>query len=135
MALKLGCPKYIVQKYTSSSDFVLWKFKLEELANEFNPIHYYLAGIRAEIRAANVKDSSKIKLEDCLLKFEIKDPRRVQSDKKPNPKKLRAQIAQSKQNWMMATGYWNYHRKGKRKNVLRNPKFARYFARNKPKRK
>lgn len=38
----------------------------------FNPLHYYLANIAAEIRRGNDKHPKRVKLKDWILKFVFK---------------------------------------------------------------
>jgi len=59
------------QSKISSSEFVQWRFFLEDEPNQFSPLFYYLAQIAREVRMSRIFSSSKkqLRLEDFLIKF------------------------------------------------------------------
>ena len=60
---------------TSSKEFVRWRVYLDQEPNEFNTLHYYIALVAMMIAKVNAKDqasSDKMKLDDFLLKFEVR---------------------------------------------------------------
>lgn len=109
-----------------SREFQRWKIFMEELPNEFNPLHYYFAGIIAEIRKGNVKKPSQVKLEKCLLEFTSKkqQPHKMESvtmeaaeleenfieesDPREMSEASRRRMIFSKSAWLSAVGYHNY---------------------------
>lgn len=60
---------------TSSREFNMWKIFLEREPNDFNPLHYYLANIVAELDRVNSKHPERIKTEDKILKFVFEQPK------------------------------------------------------------
>lgn len=82
---------------TTSFEYSIWieylAKKSEREANEFNPIHWYLAQIAAEVRRSMVKHPEKVKLSDFILSF---------SSAKP-PKKLT--LEETKAIWKSIVGY------------------------------
>jgi hypothetical protein len=68
IALELGIPVAELQERMSSSEFLEWTIYLEEKANEFNPLFWYLAQIAREVRLGWSKKRNH-KLKDFLLSF------------------------------------------------------------------
>ena len=82
---------------TTSFEYSIWLEYLaerkEKEANEFNPIHWYLAQVAAEVRRSMVRHPEKVRLSDFILSF---------SSAKP-PKKLT--LEETKAIWKSIVGY------------------------------
>lgn len=100
LALKLQWPVQLLQKMTTSKEFLRWQVILEREPNWFDPLHYYLANIVNTLRNINRKKGAKAsKLESCLLKFQ--EPKR----RKPRKAKtVEEQIEDQKKRWFRASG-------------------------------
>lgn len=58
----------VLKRQTTSKEFSNWKYYLQNLPNEFEPLHYYLAQIAMfVVKTQNPK--KKVALEDFILKF------------------------------------------------------------------
>lgn len=72
LASELGMSLAQVKATTSSSELVLWMTELDQRANDFNPLHFYLASIAAEVRRSYVKHPGRVKVKHLLLNFKAK---------------------------------------------------------------
>ncbi len=70
---------------------------LDHVVNDFNPLHYYLASVAAEVRRGYVKDPDRVKVEDLLLKF-------ISKEVKPVKKSWKERERDSMNAWFGAVG-------------------------------
>ena len=82
---------------------------MRELPNEFNPLYYYLAAIKAEVLRGHAKNPNSVKIEDHLLKFTHteteKSPVEIEGDLDEAKQRAMRRAQQSKSAWMAITGY------------------------------
>lgn len=74
------------QSEVTSSEFVEWKVHMEEGANDFHPLHYYLA----QIAFVASQGAGGKKVEDFLIEF-------VRKKQKPKKKRTREEAVASMQ--------------------------------------
>lgn len=79
----LHCSLQEAQHRIPSSEFVLWKLKIEKDLNKHEKLDYYLAQLAREVRAVLAKNPEKIKLVDFLITFVTPN---FKSQKKEAPK-------------------------------------------------
>ena len=72
LASHLGKTLQEVQDGTTSSEFAEWVQFLEEEMNVLTRTDYYLAQIAAEVRRVVVRNPKSVKIEDMILKFQIR---------------------------------------------------------------
>jgi len=97
LASHLHIPIQELQKKTTSSEYTEWmaflrKMELEK-ANQFNPLHFYLAQIAAEIKKGRVKNPGNVSIKEFLLKF--KEAKKSETETKEKD---------SKQFWLSSVG-------------------------------
>lgn len=61
-----------MQELTTATEFVEWIAYLDMDVNAFHREDYYLAQIAAEVRRGRVKDPSRVRTEDLLIKFKFR---------------------------------------------------------------
>lgn len=79
----------------TSSELVQWMVELDDRANQFNPLHYYLAQVACEMRRSYVKKPSRVKLKHFIFKFE-KEKKKQLSAKELKAISDRAKLAHFK---------------------------------------
>ena len=80
-----------------SMEFTQWMLYLEMEEERHTKQDYYLAQIAAEVRRPNIKNPSKLQVEDMLLKFEKRDRMKKEVS-------VETMTANHKQFWMASVG-------------------------------
>lgn len=76
--MKYGIPVPELRRRIGSREFNRCKAYMLEEPNMFNPQHYYLANIAAEIHRGNSKHPKLVKLKDWIIKFVFKTKESVE---------------------------------------------------------
>jgi hypothetical protein len=83
----------------SSSELIMWKVYLERDINTFHREDYYYAQIALEVRRVLAKNPNKIKLEQFLLRFSLKNAK-----KKITAESVETRTLRSKAFWLGFVG-------------------------------
>jgi hypothetical protein len=91
LASHLHLPVQFVQKYTTSTEFIMWMSFLEEEMGRKEKWKYkqecYLARLIAETRRSWVSEPKQVKEEDCFVKFREQEDEIKQVDVKSKTEK------------------------------------------------
>ena len=93
LASELGMTTYEAQATHTSSDLVDWMVELDDRANQFNPLFWYLAAIACEVRRGYVKHPGRVKVKQFLMKFESKEKPKKMTDEEVAEMTERAKAA------------------------------------------
>lgn len=74
VASHLGIPVSELRDRITESEFEDWLLFIQQEEHRTTKVDHYLAQIAAEVRRTNVKNPSKVKLQDFLLKFKQAEP-------------------------------------------------------------
>lgn len=91
------------KKETTSTEFVLWKVRMEADVNDFHREDYFFAQLACLVARANMGEKGNdVSIKDFLLKFST--PKAEPAPKELAPEEREQKMAESKAAWGAALG-------------------------------